>query len=410
MDNLINIENNKLYQKRIYDLFKELSSEELYNKWSDAFEIEIINEKQVNILYSGNEDVNIFKKECKNSLFPCIFSVLGTVKKIKIVEKKGYNSLQPKTKNNIRAIKFFVIGMVFVLIATSVIVVLANYIGNREFRETFYSTSSIKVDSRIRVLQLSDLHCTNYGINNAKLLERIKALSPDIIICTGDIVDSAVEDEAYAVSLASELSKIAPSYYIYGNNEVESIYGFPLNESELDAKFGFNAANRDETAIKNLMDPFEEKLENVGIKVLKNEMDTISVKNTTVDIYGVLTSNPSSFWSYTANSFAEYINENKDNIKITAIHEPTIFEEFNPESWGDLMICGHTHGGVMRVPVLGPLYTKEGGIFPERKGDFVYGRYNVAGAHLIVSCGLENSGILRINNQPELVIIDINKF
>ena len=74
------------------------------------------------------------------------------------------------------------------------------------------------------------------------------------------------------------------------------------------------------------------------------------------------------------------------------------------------MICGHTHGGVMRVPVLGPLYTKEGGVFPERKGDFVYGRYNVAGAHLIVSCGLENSGILRINNQPELVIIDINKF
>ena len=74
------------------------------------------------------------------------------------------------------------------------------------------------------------------------------------------------------------------------------------------------------------------------------------------------------------------------------------------------MVCGHTHGGVVRVPVLGPLFTNEGGLLPERNGDFVYGRYNVAGSPLIVSSGLENSNILRINNQPELVIIDINKF
>ena len=74
------------------------------------------------------------------------------------------------------------------------------------------------------------------------------------------------------------------------------------------------------------------------------------------------------------------------------------------------MICGHTHGGVMRVPVLGPLYTTEGGLFPERKDSFVYGRYDVAGKPLIVSGGLENLDIVRVNNQPELVVIDINKF
>jgi len=74
------------------------------------------------------------------------------------------------------------------------------------------------------------------------------------------------------------------------------------------------------------------------------------------------------------------------------------------------MVCGHTHGGVVRVPVLGPLYTKEGGILPERSGKFVYGRYDAAGKPLIVSSGLENKNIWRINNQPELVVIDINKF
>jgi predicted MPP superfamily phosphohydrolase len=74
------------------------------------------------------------------------------------------------------------------------------------------------------------------------------------------------------------------------------------------------------------------------------------------------------------------------------------------------MICGHTHGGIVRVPILGPLFTKEEGLFPERSGKFVYGRYDVAGAPLIVSSGLENSNPLRINNEPELVVIDINKF
>ena len=115
-------------------------------------------------------------------------------------------------------------------------------------------------------------------------------------------------------------------------------------------------------------------------------------------------------WKGVRNKFFDYIYENPDNLKIMAIHEPFIFEEFTPDFWGDLMICGHTHGGVMRLPVLGPLYTHEGGLFPERNGAFVYGRYDAVGKPLIVSSGLENSTVFRINNQPELVIIDINKF
>ena len=157
-------------------------------------------------------------------------------------------------------------------------------------------------------------------------------------------------------------------------------------------------------------DSFEETLESTGIKVLKNEKDTIKVKTMTIDVYGVLTSNPSSFWSYSEKAFADYIYENTDNLKITAVHEPFIFQEFQPEFWGDLMVCGHTHGGVVRVPLLGPMFTHEDGLFPERDGNFVYGRYDAAGKPLIVSGGLENLNVFRINNQPELVIIDINKF
>ena len=411
MFNRNNLEEMEKYQEHtIKELFKKLVTDEFYDIWADTFEIQNIDEKHVLVTYYGDFDFKEFKKECKDTLCSSIWSVMGDNKKIKITKKEGHKTLTPKIKKNIRAMNFFAVGMFFVCIATAVIVIMCNYIGNRNFRETFYSVSSIKVDSSVRIIQLSDMHSSSYGKNNLKLLERVKELEPDLIICTGDIVNSVKDDFEYAAQLGQELSKIAPSYYIYGNNEVEGIYDVPLNEKELDKKFGFTSDNRDETKLLEIKDSFEEKLEKTGIKVLKNERDTINVKTMTIDVYGVLTSNPSSFWSYSEKAFLDYIYQNPDNLKITAVHEPFIFEEFQPEFWGDLMLSGHTHGGVVRVPVLGPLYTHEGGLFPERGGSFVYGRYAAAGKPLIVSSGLENSNILRINNQPELVIIDINKF
>lgn len=403
MDNIKNLD------EKIKELFKELATHEMYNTWVDTFEIELEDEKQVIVTYHGTENIKLFKKECGDILVSCVNSILGEGHKIKIT-KRNPVTLSPKMKKNLKALKFFAIGMVFVCIATAIIVIMCNYIGNRNFRETFYNTSSIKVDSPLRVIQLSDLHRASYGKNNKKLLARVEELKPDIIICTGDIVNSAEKDVDYAINLGKALSEIAPSYYIYGNNEVEDIYDVHFNEKDLDEKFGFNKENRDETALLKVYDAFEKKLENAGIKVLKNEKDTIKVRTMMVDVYGVLNSNPSSFWSYSEKAFFNYIYENTDNLKITAVHEPFIFQEFDHDYWGDLIVCGHTHGGAMRIPVLGPLYTHEGGLFPERDGDFVYGRYNVAGSPLIVSGGLENSNILRINNQPELVVIDINKF
>ena len=410
MENTKYMEKTEKYQDSIKELFKEIVPEEMYDTWADTFEIECVDEKHVVVTYHGIESIKKFKKKCKRTLISCIYSVLGTGKKVKITKMRSQGKFSAKTKKNIRAARFFVIGMIFVCIATAVIVVLCSYIGNRNFRETFYSTSSIKIDSPIRVIQVSDLHKASYGKNNEDLFERIEALKPDIIICTGDIVNSVKTDADYAVALGKRLSAIAPSYYIYGNNEVEGVYDFPLNEKAMDKKFGFDKTNRDEMALIKVEDAFEAKLEAAGIKVLKNEKDTIKVKTMTVDVYGVLTSNPSAFWSYSEKAFLDYTQTNPDNLKITAVHEPFIFEEFQHDFWGDLMLAGHTHGGVVRVPVLGPLYTHEGGLFPERDGDFVYGRYDAAGKPLIVSAGLENTSVYRMNNQPELVIIDINKF
>lgn len=396
-------------KEEIKDLFEALATDAQYDAWADTFEVVGIDKKRVTIAYSGR-NIKGFKKACTNTLRNCVRSVLGEYRKIKIKRGKKKSKQVPDTKKNVRAAQFFIIGMVFVCIAAAIAIVLCNYLGNQDFKETFYSASSIKVDSRVRVIQLSDLHGARFGENNEKLLRRIKALEPDVIICTGDMVNSPTEEAADAAAFAGELAKIAPAYYIYGNNEVEYIYDVPLNEKELDAKFGFTEDSRDEAALKTVADPFEEKLEAAGIKVLKNEKDTIQIRTMQVDIYGVLNSNPSSFWSYSGQAFSDYIYEDRDHLKITAVHEPFIFETFQQDYWGDLLLCGHTHGGLVRVPVLGPLYTREGGLFPGRSGSYVYGRYDVSGSPLIVSAGFENNTLLRINNEPELVIIDINKF
>ncbi len=322
---------------------------------------------------------------------------------------KGY-TLTEKSMKNIRVLKLFLISLIFVGIALSIAIIGCNYVGNRNFTETFYSVSSLKVNNKIRIVQISDLHNCSYGKDNQKLVDRVKKLKPDIILYTGDIIDTHSKNTDRVVSLCRTLTEVAPSYYIYGNNEVERYYDVLFNQEALDEKFGFDNSNRDPKKLLEITDELTEQLEASGVKVLKNSFETVTIGTTPVDIFGVLTSNPSAFWSYAGKGFEEYLYTNENNLKLMAIHEPLLFTEFHPETWGDLVLAGHTHGGVVRIPMIGPLYTHGAGILPERSGYYAYGRFEVEGRPLIVSSGLENKNILRINNQPELVIVDINKF
>ena len=320
------------------------------------------------------------------------------------------NTLNAKTKKNLRVLKLFLISLIFVGIATSVAIIGCNYVGNRNFTETFYNVGSLKVNNKVRIIQISDLHNCTYGKDNKKLIDRVEKLKPDLIIYTGDIVDSKAASDERAINLCKALSGVAPSYYIYGNNEVEKNYDVILTQEELDKKFGFTDENRDPKKLLEQEDELTKALINAGVVVLKNSHATLTVGTTNVDVYGVLTSNPSSFWSYSGESFGEYLYTDEDHLKVTAFHEVESLVEYTPETWGDLVLAGHNHGGTIKIPVIGPLYTHEGGLLPELSGHYVYGRHEVQGRPLIISGGLENKNIFRINNEPELVIVDINKF
>ena len=298
----------------------------------------------------------------------------------------------------------------FVAAATLATVIGVSYFGNQKFTETFYSVSSLKVNNKIRVIQISDLHNCTYGEKNQTLIDRVTKLAPDIILLTGDFVEVDSDSEDKIVELCSAFARIAPSYYIYGNNEVKAYYTNELTQDALDSQFGFDNDTRDPQKLLDIRDTLTDKLTAAGVVVLKNNSATLTVGDTPVDIYGVLTSNPSAFWSYAGESFSDYLYTDEINLKLTAVHEPLIFEEFQPDSWGDVMFAGHTHGGLVKIPMIGALYTHEGGLLPGRNGHYVYGRYEVQGRPLIVSSGLENQSFFRINNEPEIVIVDINKF
>lgn len=399
--------------QRIKEHLKMALPEDVYYRWVDDFVFESIDDKKIIVGYSGNESLKEFNRDYKDVVWVNICSVVGYSGELKVYKRSVAAQKPEKTKyrRQIKTAKLFFLCTVFVIIALAVSLIAANYISNRTFRETFYSTSSIKVNNKVRVIQISDLHNSVYGKKNSKLISRIKKLKPDLIVLTGDCIDSSDNSENQTLDLCKRLAEIAPSYYIYGNNEIEKFYDFNFTQKALDDEFGFSDKTRNPAKLTEKKDSFQKELENTGINVLKNETDVITVGSTNVEVYGVFTSNPSAFWSYAGPSFDDYIYKNTGNLKITAIHEPFIFETYTDVySWGDLLLAGHTHGGVARIPMLGSLFTKEGGFFPERKGSYVYGRYEVSGSPLIVSSGLANNNIYRINNKPELVIIDINKF
>lgn len=437
---------DEINKEHIKDHLKNVVSQDLYDKWIQYFVIEEIDDEQIVIGYYGSASLRKFEKKHKKMVWLEICSYIGCVKKLNIykrkvqpadvcaeesavsytddtivnyaeepVAEKAFDENKTKTpiaifENLWQTIKVLIVFVIIAGLISVSAVFGVNHISNKTFSENIYNVGNIKANEKVRIIQISDLHLSTYGKENSELINRVEKLKPDIIIYTGDCIEPTEDSVKATVKMCSVLAEVAPSYYIYGNNEVDFVYGFPLTRDYLDNKFGFDDDNRHPEKLLEMSDKFEEQLEKAGVTVLKNEKQTVSVGTTTVDVYGSLTSNPSSFWPYSAETFGDFLYSDSSHLKVFAIHEPFVFEELESEFWGDLMLCGHTHGGVVRVPLLGPLYTREGGLFPERKDCYVSGRYSFSGKHLIVSPGLDNNNMFRINNKPELTIIDINRF
>lgn len=253
--------------------------------------------------------------------------------------------------------------------------------------------TNLKVKSRInkslRIAQISDLHSKEFGRNNNTLYKVIMEQEPDIIVATGDLIDSNMKRINAIIEFCSRLNKRVPVYYILGNNEMRCS---EVNE-------------------------IVEKLKQKNINVLENEIATIKIKDNIINILGLVEKRVDKGEMFYSKINSRYEIENVDSlfrklenligIKIVLSHYPENYEYVGGYSYSkynfDIMFSGHAHGGQFILPGLGGVFAPGQGLFPKYyKG--IYGKKN----KLVVSRGLGNSGFpLRLFNRPDLVIVDI---
>lgn len=246
-----------------------------------------------------------------------------------------------------------------------------------------------KVNKSLRIAQISDLHSKEFGKNNNTLYKVIIEQEPDIIVATGDLIDSNMKRINEIIEFCSRLNKRVPVYYILGNNEMRC------------------------SGVNEIV----EKLKQKNINVLENEIATIKIKDNIINILGLAEKRVDKGEMFYSKINSRYEIENVDSlfrklenligIKIVLSHYPENYEYVGDYSYSkynfDIMFSGHAHGGQFILPGLGGVFAPGQGLFPKYyKG--IYGKKN----KLVVSRGLGNSGFpLRLFNRPDLVIVDI---
>ena len=250
------------------------------------------------------------------------------------------------------------------------------------YKISFYQETSDKVNSGLRIAVISDIHNREYGKHNEALLSDLRTLKPDLILFPGDMVIREQDDYQAALDLIAESAAIAPCYGVLGNHESERIYY--SNDRELPEKF-----------------------EDAGLILLRNACEEIRIGRDTIQLLGV-EGTAYGFEQYGGRDFMEKTKMNPSAYCIVMAHIPILFETQLSGYDFDLGIAGHVHGGIVNLPFLGGLYTQEEGFFPK----LYAGQYRLRSQQsLIISAGLGDSGRfpLRINNPPELVVIDVNR-
>ncbi len=234
--------------------------------------------------------------------------------------------------------------------------------------------------SGFRIAQVSDLHNAEFGEGNTILLQAISGATPDVIVITGDLVDSRHTDIDIALAFAEEAVQIAPVYYVTGNHE---------------------ACLSQYTELKT-------SLEAVGVVVLEDDAIQLEYKGSYVTLIGLSDPNftiKGDMFNEVPAMIGTKLNSLMDaetGYTILLSHRPELFDTY--VSCGiDLVFSGHAHGGQFRLPLIGGLVAPNQGFFPK----YDAGLYTAGETNMVVSRGIGNSIIpFRFNNRPEVVLVE----
>lgn len=224
------------------------------------------------------------------------------------------------------------------------------------------------------IVQLSDLHGAQFGSDGTALAEKVRELEPDMIALTGDFVTDEGDLDAVR-QLVSELSEICPVYFVSGNHE-----------------FGSGLAQK----VRQIMT-------DAGVKYLSNEFVSIDRGGDSIILGGV--EDPLAYADMIdPPELARRMNEaDPAAFKVLLGHRNYWMEEY-PDLPVDLILSGHAHGGLVRIPGVGGVIGTDRSLFP----DYDAGEYDNGAYTLIVSRGLGNSvPVPRLLNRPEIVVVTL---
>lgn len=294
------------------------------------------------------------------------------------------NNLRIHAQQKTRRQKKIVLVIIFGLLILGMIAVSA-YRGVTCLTVESYPVPC-RVSEGVRIMHLTDLHSREFGEENERLVELVTAQAPDLIFMTGDMLDSKDAGPEVVLALIEELSQIAPVYYSQGNHEKqwEKENGVLLEASLTEA----------------------------GATVLDCAYADVTVNGQELRIGGYygyyrvphMIHNDPAVQAFENAFFDEF--EDTHRLKLLLCHIPTAWADWNyiDKYPVDIVFSGHYHGGMIRIPFVGGLVAPYVGLFPE----YTQGVFEGEQATCVLSTGLGTSmGIPRINNLPEIVVVDI---
>lgn len=275
-------------------------------------------------------------------------------------------------------------------------ILLSIYDSNNKIQTTYLVSKNSNVNGVIKIIHISDLHEKCFGKENQILIKKIRDEHPDLVFITGDVASFSDENMKileeksierynnnldYTIDVLKKIRSVAPIYFVLGNHEhvFEKFDG------------GFNQ--------------FKQIVNNTGTTLLINDIETIKINETVINILGV---DNSYYQDVLINQLVKKIEKMK-GLKIILDHYPTDFAlngKFSYINYDiDYVFSGHEHGGQIRLPILGGVFSHEEGLFPK----YSEGVHVKNGVTLIISRGLGNSTFpIRIFNNPELIVMTIN--
>ena len=230
-----------------------------------------------------------------------------------------------------------------------------------------------------RIVVLADLHSTEFGPQNEELFAAVEAQRPDYIFVTGDLGDRfRGMPEPYAANVAAGLTAIAPTYYVTGNHEW-ALKEVPQLKRTLTAQ---------------------------GVTVLSNEYLTLERNGDTLVLAGIDDPNGYADQKSPETLAAEVYAAHGDPFWVLLAHRNDRFESQYSLLGADLVVSGHGHGGLIRLPFTDGLISTDRTFFPSCTA----GLYEKNGSCLFVTRGLGNSGpSFRLFNRPEVATLTLHK-